>query len=512
MVIFSWNLFGQISPGDLSEPHANLEGIKNCTKCHDIGNQVSDKKCLTCHTHIRELITGDRGYHSISDVKRKNCSDCHSEHFGRDFKLIKFNAKDFNHSLTGYILTGKHAVTECGKCHTDQVRIKMKKKNRTFLGLSANCLSCHEDYHQGTLSSDCSSCHSTNSFKKAENFDHNKAKFKLIQSHLKVDCDKCHQTMIKNGKKYQKFTGLSFVNCYSCHNDVHNNKFGKDCKSCHVVAGFKFINNKTFDHHRTRFPLLGKHINLNCNECHKTGISTKPSFENCYNCHSDFHSGEFTSEQNKRDCSECHNINGFAPSLFTIENHNQLKFPLEGKHLAVGCRQCHFKEDKWHFRLAHNECNDCHENIHKNDIKENVLTVNGCRTCHNTTGWNRIEFNHTITGYELTGKHKTLDCRKCHYDEETNVHRFKSINSECESCHKDKHFSQFTEENKTNCERCHSTVAWQPLIFDHNITRFKLDGKHSNVACNKCHHKMSSDGMEYIQYKQENIKCSACHS
>ncbi|MFZ4401794.1 MAG: hypothetical protein ACOYO1_17325, partial [Bacteroidales bacterium] len=40
----------QISPGELSNYHSHLEGISNCTKCHVLGEQLSNDKCLACHT------------------------------------------------------------------------------------------------------------------------------------------------------------------------------------------------------------------------------------------------------------------------------------------------------------------------------------------------------------------------------------------------------------------------------------------------------------------------------
>ncbi len=40
--IFSFPQFvyGQISPGDLSNAHKDLEGMSNCTKCHVLGDKV----------------------------------------------------------------------------------------------------------------------------------------------------------------------------------------------------------------------------------------------------------------------------------------------------------------------------------------------------------------------------------------------------------------------------------------------------------------------------------------
>ncbi len=83
--------YGQISPGDLSQAHAELEGMSNCTLCHDLGDKVSDRKCLECHTDIQSLINKKSGYHAESSVKAKDCFECHSDHHGRKFDMVRFD-------------------------------------------------------------------------------------------------------------------------------------------------------------------------------------------------------------------------------------------------------------------------------------------------------------------------------------------------------------------------------------------------------------------------------------
>lgn len=490
-----------------------MEGISNCTKCHDLGNQVTDKKCLDCHKEIRESISSKRGYHYSPAVQKKHCRECHSEHFGRDFRLIRFSENNFDHSLTGFKLTGKHENTGCAECHTSEVRKRINRKTKTYLGLSPSCNSCHRDQHEGTLGTDCASCHSTGTFKKAENFDHNKAEFRLLQAHANVTCDKCHPVRIKNGKSFQKFTGLQFANCYPCHNDVHNNKLGKDCKSCHIVAGFRFINRNAFNHNSTQFPLLGKHSAVSCAQCHKSGISVKPAFDKCVNCHADYHSGEFAANGLSKDCSFCHNTQGFTPSLFTLDDHKSSKFPLEGKHLAVDCEKCHHKEDKWRFRIASASCENCHVNVHDKFASVENISAGDCQSCHTVQDWNVIRFDHSLTDFALTGKHAELSCRKCHSDPSVSSVHFTGTTSDCMTCHKDPHNHQFSKnENFTDCSQCHTSEGWKPSTFDHSTARFRLDGRHLNVPCSKCHHEKTSEGITYIVYKQENIRCSACHS
>ena len=173
--------YSQISPGDLTSSHANLEGMSNCTLCHDIGKKVSNTKCLDCHKEIKSLLNQNKGYHASSSVKNKDCFACHSEHHGRNFDMVRFDTNNFNHSLTGYELEGKHEEVDCKKCHMpDNISNRdLKKRKNTFLGMDTKCLSCHDDFHQQTLSNDCLSCHNMEGFKPVVNFDHDKADFPL---------------------------------------------------------------------------------------------------------------------------------------------------------------------------------------------------------------------------------------------------------------------------------------------------------------------------------------------
>ncbi|MBK7344383.1 MAG: hypothetical protein IPJ06_15575 [Saprospiraceae bacterium] len=107
----------QLSPGELTRSHADLEGIRNCTKCHVLGDKVSNDKCLECHKDLRSRIQSRKGYHTSREVKGKECASCHSEHHGRQFEMIRFDQKTFDHKLTGYELTGSHKKIDCRECH-----------------------------------------------------------------------------------------------------------------------------------------------------------------------------------------------------------------------------------------------------------------------------------------------------------------------------------------------------------------------------------------------------------
>jgi len=509
------HLFAQISPGDLTTAHADLEGMSNCTKCHELGEQVSNSKCLDCHTEINALIINGEGYHSSSDVKNNNCYSCHSEHHGRNFRIVNFNPNSFDHNKTGFDLTGEHSQIDCNECHNQKfiTDSKIKKRKNTYLGLNPYCYLCHEDVHQKTLIDDCSECHNTETFKPAAKFDHSYAKFKLTGAHQKVNCAGCHKVETKNGKKFQTFKGIPFQNCNSCHTDVHKGSFGTNCSSCHMTASFHQINQSAFDHSRTNFPLVGKHKVVGCNNCHKNPTGYKMKYGLCIDCHTDYHKAQFVVNEQVQNCADCHNEYGFRPTTFSLERHNKTNFPITGAHLATPCESCHYQQNQWNFKGIGIACIGCHENIHKNELKVEFMPDENCTICHETSSWKTISFDHNKTKFQLFGRHSQITCGSCHRAElfEGTTIIFSSQKSECENCHSDVHLGQFEVEGVSDCGKCHGFENWKPEKFDHSNTEFKLDGAHKNIECSKCHPQTEVNGNTLIKFKLEDFKCATCH-
>jgi len=158
-----------------------------------------------------------------------------------------------------------------------------------------------------------------------------------------------------------------------------------------------------------------------------------------------------------------------------------------------------------------------------------------CDVCHISTDRttiliNRDSFNHSTTGFKLEGEHQKRACKECHPDL-----IFDHAKKECNSCHSDTHqptvgrdcerchttttwiikssthAGQFEINGKTDCTRCHGTDSWKIIKFDHNISRFKLDGSHILVSCNECHKDVIYEKGKYVQYKFKNIECINCH-
>jgi hypothetical protein len=528
----------QISPGDLSAAHASLEGVTNCTSCHVLGKTATNQKCLGCHDELGTRATAAKGFHA--SLLGRQCSECHKEHRGRGFDLVRLDTRSFGHRQTGFSLEGKHRTLECRKCHSSAyIRATDVKRNPrllnagTYLGLSAECLACHDDQHGGQLASQCEQCHSEDGWKPASRFVHDRAKFRLAGKHLHLACERCHEERLNNGRHTMTFVGLSFSQCSSCHHDPHVGKFRRPCESCHSDRGWENGVVQTFDHATTRFKLRGKHQTIRCDKCHPTrsvGMSgkvvqrfTTRAYQRCADCHADAHGGEFASRPDKGACDACHTEEGFAPSRFS---HASAQFDLDGRHRQTSCEKCHTslvqngrKSTVVDFRLKRfQKCSYCHVESHGGQFSKRK-DGGDCAACHRTDGFTPSTFtvvDHAQTAFQLTGSHAAVRCDKCHVTEVARGVRTRQFLWErgvrCASCHNDVHGRQFVRSTDRGCESCHSTQAWRALVFSHDRTRFPLSGRHAALDCDQCHKSVDkTTGRLVRQYVDTPTRCTGCH-
>lgn len=515
----------QISPGELARAHANLEGVENCTKCHTLGKEISNDRCLACHTEIATRMKAREGYHAT--VIGKPCASCHSEHHGRDFQIIHFDASKFDHRLTGYPLVGKHASVACDSCHTAKnvtaadIRALLPKRHATYLGLGTSCKSCHADQHAGQFTQSCDQCHTETGWKPATKFSHDRSRYPLTGKHATVECASCHNKNVPNTKAVL-YRGLAFSTCNDCHVDSHRGKFTQTCASCHTTLAWQQVSGKEFDHSRTRFPLLGAHGKVKCYDCHAQSPRARNAsgevgfhisrFQACADCHADAHAGQFASRLDKGRCEACHTVDSFKLVTYSVADHATSRYPLTGAHQATPCTACHAanvvkakstRQFQWNGTIT---CVLCHKDNHGGQF---TGRPGGCESCHTTNAWTDLVFDHAKTKFPLEGKHKTTPCAKCHV-KATPV-RYVGLTHVCADCHEEPHAGQFAEHGKTRCEPCHSAASWKTLTFDHSRTRFPLTGKHADVACAQCHKTEIIAGKSVVRYRPLGIRCEDCH-
>lgn len=523
--------FAQFSPGPLSRAHERLEGPTNCTACHEVGEEIAGSKCLDCHAEIRASIERRTGYHAVVTA-RQACVDCHKEHLGRDAKTYLFDQERFDHDLTGFSLSGKHGNVKCGQCHADRFvrdplvkEIVAKRPKRTWLGLGTRCADCHADVHRGSFGPECSTCHNPSGWRDVRSFDHSRTKFRLAGKHAAVACEKCHKPAAGGaGKKFAAIAPAAYADCTPCHATPHRQGSVKgDCSTCHDPAGWALAMGRPFDHSGTRYPLEGGHARVACASCHPPApggsfeATFRRPFARCLDCHSDRHEGAFAKSYGN-DCARCHSVRGWAPSSFSFERHQSTGWPLTGSHRAVLCADCHRKGSPgspWVFRMKATRCEACHEDVHRGQFAAQ-MKQGGCESCHTTAGWKGTGFQHgTLTAFPLEGKHASVGCEACHREtasQPPGLRKYAKLAKECESCHEDRHRSQFASAGKTDCARCHSAAGWRPSVFDHETqSAFRLTGAHARVRCAECHRIETAGGTGFTRYKPLSAACESCH-
>lgn len=527
-----------LSPGKLIEGHAKVES--ECNKCHKKFDKAAQPTlCKDCHKDIAKDITEMRGYHGRLK-EQKDCKECHTDHKGRDAKIVIFSTDKFDHAQTNFQLKGGHLndKVKCKDCH-----LPAKK----FREAPSVCNSCHkkDDKHKGGLGTDCAKCHEEKDWKTTR-FDHDKTDFKLLGKHNEVKCKACHiddkykdtpklcNSCHKNDDKHKGNFGAKCetchvekswkeiifdhtkqtkyplrwkhneVKCTSCHkgdvhkeklqsdclschkkDDKHKGNFGAKCESCHVEKGWKEI---LFDHaKKTKYPLIGKHLTAKCSSCHKGDLKEKLPMD-CYSCHKkdDKHKANFGTK-----CESCHVERDWKEILF--DHTKSTKYPLLFKHKEVKCSSCH-KGDIYKDKLQ-TKCIACHEKDDKHKGQEGKK----CESCHNEQSWTNAKFDHSLASFPLLGKHFLVECKKCHA-----TPAFKDAKSDCWSCHEkdDVHKRRLG----TACETCHNMRNWKAWDFDHNKTNFKLDGPHKKLDCYECHQQPMSKKLTVTS------TCGSCHA
>lgn len=485
---YSASLEGLLSPGKLSDAHAEIED--NCSSCHDpLGNKNQTTLCTTCHEAVAEDLRHSMGFHGLHEgVAGAECQVCHKEHDGLDAQTLQFDLDQLDHHFTDFALAGAHKEISCASCHKQGVK---------FSAVPNECSGCHanDDPHDGKLGSNCAACHDSVTWK-TTTFNHATARFPLVGAHAWLSCSSCHT---------QNDFSTAPLQCEGCHqkDDPHAGQFGAQCGSCHSETSWL---NTTFDHGvSTGFSLQGQHKSLTCISCHLPGKSFSPSDSTCISCHKkdDPHEGSRGS-----DCGSCHSQNTWQT---TFDHVTQTGFALRGSHEQLACKSCH--TDGLEATLP-TTCHECHQpDPHQRQLG------NDCASCHNETSFvASVRFNHNLTSFPLLGIHAALQCDSCHA-----TARFHDADAQCASCHdkEDIHNGNMGED----CGSCHNPTSWSSTRFEHGVSaNFALSGMHTELHCSACHDrpfmlKVSSEQSCVLCHQKDDPHeesfgndCAQCHN
>jgi len=528
-----------LSPGPLIANHAKWED--SCTHCHvRFDRQAQDRLCADCHKDIGRDLAQRTGFHGR--MKRQACRVCHTDHRGRDMRIAEFDKRTFDHQQTDYPLRAKHRDTDCAKCHLPQQK---------FSAAPHECSACHrkDDVHKGSLGNPCENCHDERSWREAR-LDHGVTRFALTGAHIKARCETCHksrdykeapQTCLGCHRKEDKHKNQFGEKCESCHNtqrwpqitfrhdadtrypllakhrdvrcttchtgvlyrdktrtgcadchqkdDKHKGSLGHDCVRCHGERGWKEA--VRFEHDRTNFPLLGRHVKTACKDCHSS-LVYKEAPSACTGCHRKDDKHEATLGER---CADCHSAQDWKTPGF---DHGRTRFPLRDAHALpkVTCAACH--KDLRSFRDIPKACVDCHR---RDDRHEGQLGAD-CAACHGEQRWVGMRFDHSVARFTLAGAHVPVPCKSCHLSP-----RYRDAARDCASCHEkaDVHKRSLG----AACEGCHNVRDWRLWRFDHDKTKYRLVSAHAKVRCQNCHSAPAPTGRKIAPAPRE---CMACHA
>jgi hypothetical protein len=330
----------------LTGAHASVE----CVGCH-IDEQYEDTPttCIGCH----------REDDSHMGTNGTECQDCHT--------TVQWEENTFDHfATTDFALVDGHAGLECDACHVG---------NKFEVETPTDCVGCHleDDAHDGINGTQCEDCHRATEWLDV-NFDHAvDTEFPLNGAHADIECADCHVEPVADS--------LPDTTCFGCHedDDPHEQQLGDDCARCH--AELTWTNEVRFDHDLTQFPLLGKHHEAECDDCHETHAYLDAP-EQCDDCHleDDIHESRFGS-----DCAFCHVPVDWLAWRF---DHNvQTDFPLDGSHAGLDCNGCHSEPVSVTADIElPTGCVSCHRNddVHKGQFGDR------CADCHRTSSFTDI--------------------------------------------------------------------------------------------------------------------------
>jgi len=486
-------------------PLTGAHAAVTCEDCHKNGalsqfNTMSTA-CLSCH---QKDFQATKNPDHVAGKFATTCESCHST----DNWL---NAR-FDHALTGFLLTGAHTVPPhaCADCHV----------NNNYNLTQTSCASCHLKGFQNTnnpnhaqegFSQTCESCHSTTAWSPA-NFDHSKSGFPLTGGHSVPprQCADCHVNNNYN---------LTQTSCVSCHLKNFQNAnnpnhvqggFPQTCEACHSTSAWQPAQ---FDHNKTKFTLTGSHTvpPRTCADCHINN-NYNLTQTTCVSCHQqDYNNAkqpvDHVAAGLPLTCETCHDTVNWMNGKF---DHAQTGWVLTGSHTVPprACADCHVNGN---YKLNQKTCVTCHQQDYNNAVSPVNHIQAGlpltCETCHDTVAWTDGKFDHTQTGWPLTGSHTVppRQCADCHVN-----NNYKLNNTACVTCH----LTDFNNTNNPNhaqagfpqtCEVCHDTIKWTDANFDHNKTAFPLIGSHTVPprACADCHVNNN--------YKNLPTDCYGCH-
>lgn len=270
--------------------------------------------------------------------------------------------------------------------------------------------------HGPSLDIPCSACHTTDGWTPARQrmaFSHASTGFPLVGAHERAECAACHL-----GLRFDEPGGPA--ECASCHVDVHQGRLSSQCEDCHQPESWRGERERIMAHSRTSFPLMGAHLRLDCEACHRderagayTGLDPA-----CWSCHSaDYRGTVFPDHEASGYDHECRTCHGTATWRGARFDHAD-RFPLIGAHATAPCATCHQgpnREVLWSPADEY-DCVACHRAEYDREHGGLGYPLD-CTTCHTVDSWGALSFDHDGQFFPInSGSHRGTwrTCLECH--------------------------------------------------------------------------------------------------
>ncbi len=349
-----------------------LEGAHQNADCNDCHKSLvfvgTESNCVSCHSDMHSMSVGN------------DCARCHNNN-----NWLVDNIPEL-HEQNGFPLHNQHLMAACIDCHKSETNLRWDR-------IGNNCASCHlPDYYASSdpshvtagFSTQCAQCHAPEARSWNGNGDFH-FYFPLVGGHDISDCSECHDV--------SDFSAAS-PECISCHkkdyegatsvNHVGGN-FSVVCTDCHNTNSWT----PALMPGHENFPLEGVHDIQDCSKCHDVNNYSDISSD-CVSCHLDDYNNaasvDHVGANFSKNCTECHNLNGWSPALFG--DHDAQFFPIfSGKHGGewTTCDECHTTPGDY----TAFSCIDCHEHNNKAKLdkkhdgeKDYVYQSDACFDCH----------------------------------------------------------------------------------------------------------------------------------
>lgn len=391
-----------------------------------------------------------------------------------------------------------------------------------------------------TFPKDCATCHQTTRWsdvKKDLHFDHLKETgFALVGPHARAYCLRCHND--RGPVKMYVARG-----CSGCHVDPHKGTMGLVCTRCHDAKQmFWSVPAITSDHARTRFPLSGRHLLLNCEQCHTQAaagnykglspqcnschasdyaqapghvaknfpttctnchntnnwVAAHSNRPDCYSCHADNYARALNHQAQgyPRNCAtSCHNNTTFSRAPFThapIRNNQGESAPIN--HYSFNCVQCHTS-----YQTTSHSCTNCHQSPSWENANMDHSGLTACINCH-AKDFPRGPNHSTAKGFPTT-------CNTCHTPTvwSAAVMNHSGLTN-CYQCHADKFLTGGGPKHNlpgfpTTCSNCHTPTAWSNAVMNHT----------GLTDCYACHSDRYAAQANHVKANFPH-NCTLCHA